>query len=74
MRSGGSAFFSKLAQRLITVAFLTLLSGVSQAGSVVYAYDSLGRLTSVTYSNGVVITYNYDAAGNRSNYTVSGAP
>lgn len=30
-----------------------------------YAYDELGRLTSVTYSNGMTITYGYDAAGNR---------
>lgn len=27
-----------------------------------------------TYGNGVVITYVYDAAGNRTSYTVTGAP
>lgn len=44
------------------------------AGSASYVYDSLGRLATVTYSNGVVITYVYDAAGNRMSFTVTGAP
>ncbi|OJX06764.1 MAG: hypothetical protein BGO72_00240 [Burkholderiales bacterium 70-64] len=44
------------------------------AGSASYVYDSLGRLAQVTYSNGVVITYVYDAAGNRTSFTVTGAP
>ena len=30
-----------------------------------YTYDSLGRLKTVTFANGTVITYNYDAMGNR---------
>ncbi len=33
--------------------------------TVTFAYDSQGRLSSATYSNGYVITWNYDAAGNR---------
>lgn len=44
------------------------------AGSAANTYDSLGRLTKVTYSNGVVINYVYDAAGNRTSYVVTGAP
>jgi YD repeat-containing protein len=40
----------------------------------VHTYDALGRLTKVTYSNGVVITYVYDAAGNRTSVVVTGAP
>lgn len=39
--------------------------------SATYAYDSLGRLTTVTYSNGTTIVYTYDAADNRTNMTVS---
>ena len=38
------------------------------AGSVSYAYDTLGRLATVVYNNGTTtttITYSYDAAGNR---------
>lgn len=44
------------------------------AGSVANTYDSLGRLVTVTYSNGVVINYVYDAAGNRTSQVVTGAP
>lgn len=44
------------------------------AGSVSYTYDPLGRLTQVSYSNGTVVAYSYDAAGNRSTVVVSGAP
>lgn len=42
------------------------------AGSAAYQYDTLGRLTQVAYSNGVVINYTYDAAGNRTAHSVSG--
>jgi YD repeat-containing protein len=30
-----------------------------------YTHDNLGRIKTVTFANGTVITYNYDAAGNR---------
>ena len=36
-----------------------------------YTYDTIGRVTSVTYENGTTITYTYDAAGNRTNVTVT---
>lgn len=65
---------SGVGRRLLLGAVLILLSGALQAGSVTYTYDSLGRLTQATYSNGVVIVYVYDAAGNRTSYTVTGAP
>lgn len=61
-------------KRLLLGAVLLLLSGALQAGSVTYTYDSLGRVTKATYSTGVVIVYVYDAAGNRTSYTVTGAP
>ena len=58
----------------IMVACATLAAtGTAFAGSVTYTYDTLGRLKTATYSNGVVIQYVYDAAGNRSTVTVSGA-
>ena len=56
------------------VAGLSLLAAAGHAGSSTNEYDSLGRLTKVTYSNGVVVTYVYDAAGNRTTYIVTGAP
>lgn len=46
----------------------------AQAGSATHTYDSLGRLAKVTYSNGTVITYTYDAAGNRTSVVTTGAP
>lgn len=58
-----------------TLALLAAASAVpSHAGSAAHTYDSLGRLTRVTYSNGTVITYTYDAAGNRSSVVTAGAP
>lgn len=37
----------------------------AHAEIVQYTYDELGRLKTVTYSNGATSTYSYDAAGNR---------
>ena len=53
---------------------LASLAGPAWAGSAAYTYDTLGRLTRVAYTNGPVITYVYDAAGNRSSSVVTGAP
>lgn len=39
-----------------------------------YVYDSAGRLIRVTYSNGVIIDYRYDAAGNRQQITTQRLP
>lgn len=61
-------------QRLALAAGSALISAAAVAGSAAHVYDSLGRLTKVTYSNGVVITYVYDAAGNRSSVVTTGAP
>jgi YD repeat-containing protein len=48
-----------------------LLLGVANAlaGAIIYSYDSLNRLTNVDYGNGSVISYTYDAAGNRLTYS-----
>ena len=50
---------------------LFLLAGLAGPASAAttYTYDALGRLVSVTYSNGKTITYTYDAAGNRTQVT-----
>lgn len=74
MQSNRTVFVSKLTKRLAAGVFLAVLSGALQAGSVAYTYDNLGRLSKATYANGVVITYVYDASGNRTSYTVTGAP
>lgn len=38
--------------------------------TVLYAYDDLGRVTSITYDDGKRVTYSYDAAGNRTQHVV----
>lgn len=47
---------------------LTTITGAASAETVTYTYDSLGRVRSVTIvegSNSFPITYDFDAAGNR---------
>lgn len=47
-----------------TKGLTPMTAGVS--GSATYTYDALGRLKTVAKADGVVIiTYNYDASGNR---------
>jgi YD repeat-containing protein len=47
---------------------------ISNPQGAVYTYDSLGRLTQVTYSNLTTITYNYDATGNRTRVVTTCGP
>jgi YD repeat-containing protein len=58
----------------IVGALAALATTAAVAGAATYQYDSLGRVTQVNYSNGVVLVYTYDAAGNRTSVVVSGAP
>ena len=46
-----------------------LLAGNLTASSVSYTYDALNRLSKVNCGNGSVLTYSYDAAGNRLTYS-----
>jgi YD repeat-containing protein len=50
-----------------------LLAGPALAtpATTTYTYDDLGRVATVTYQNGMVITYNYDPAGNRTQVVTS---
>ena len=43
----------------------SLASGAVADGGVTYTYDALGRVITATYANGTVVTFSYDAAGNR---------
>lgn len=56
----------------ILAAVFAVLQAFSQT-SVSYTYDNLNRLTKATYSNGVTVTYTYDALGNRQVHKVVGA-
>jgi uncharacterized protein (TIGR03437 family) len=40
------------------------IAGLLAAQTLNYGYDAAGRLTTVTYPNGKVLTYAYDASGN----------
>jgi YD repeat-containing protein len=52
------------------VAVSLALAGASKAQETVqYGYDALGRVVTVTYGNGTVLTYAYDPAGNRTEVT-----
>jgi YD repeat-containing protein len=52
-----------------------MLSGVSvRAATVTYAYDSRGRVVSVTYASGLTTFYVYDATGNRTQVTTTAPP
>lgn len=59
---------------VLMTAGLLVLPSPSLAATASYTYDSLGRLTTVTYSTGVTITYTYDASGNRTQTVTTGAP
>lgn len=54
---------------LIVAAALNVLivpaAWCGTTGASSYVYDELGRIRSVTYSNGSTVNYTYDAAGNR---------
>jgi len=54
-----------LGQASASALILCLLGKSAHAETATYTYDSLGRLTSVTYQNGATVAYGYDASGNR---------
>ena len=57
-----------------TLIWAVLLCCVSTASAESYLYDALGRLTTVSFDNGLVVTYSYDAAGNRTQISATGGP
>ena len=60
-------------RRLIyTLAIMFASLQAFAQGTVKYEYDALNRLTQVTYSNGVTVTYTYDNLGNRLSKKVVG--
>jgi uncharacterized protein RhaS with RHS repeats len=56
---------------LLCLAFL-MLASVQAVAATTYEYDTLGRLYMVCYDNGLTITYNYDAMGNRTSVVTQG--
>lgn len=54
----------------ILAIFLTFNKSYSQTQ---VSYDPLGRVTEIAYDNGTTINYSYDAAGNRTQQTITNA-
>jgi len=48
-----------------------LISSRSSANAATYTYDSLSRIATADYENGIIEEYSYDAAGNRLMMTVT---
>jgi YD repeat-containing protein len=72
----GAAGMPHMASALGLAALIGVAASHSAAGTVTYRYDALGRVLSAAYPDGNCTAYQYDAAGNRSQYTsgASGAP
>jgi uncharacterized protein (TIGR03437 family) len=47
------------------------MAGLAAAQTINYGYDAAGRLTTVTYPNGKILSYTYDASGNVVQRTVA---
>ncbi len=70
---GGSAYATRCCLRFALsaaagAALLALSPSACAASTDDYTYDTLGRVTKITYSDGVkttTVTYSYDATGNR---------
>lgn len=58
----------------LLIPFLAANYGSACADTVSYEYDALGRLKTVTYSDGSVIAYTLDPAGNRTKVTSTSLP
>jgi len=56
-----------IGQFIATASLCSLL----MASTISYTYDSLDRLTRVTYADGTAISYSYDSAGNRLTQVIS---
>ena len=58
-------------KKLLTIILLACAVGAA-AQTTRYSYDNLNRLTRVTYANGTIVSYNYDANGNRISEIITG--
>ncbi|MDV6333265.1 RHS repeat domain-containing protein [Asticcacaulis sp. 201] len=61
--------------KLLWLALASVLVGSpALAGDTTYKYDALGRVIEVNYPDGTKITYQYDAAGNRTQVVKTPGP
>jgi YD repeat-containing protein len=66
-----SALVLALAGLALGASVLGPSSAEAANGSVVYTYDALGRVTTVSYDTGIIIIYTYDANGNRTQQVIN---
>lgn len=68
----------RIAELLIIGGLIAAAGVASATETVTYSYDAKGRLILVQHSgtvnNNVIANYTYDAADNRKNLKVTGAP
>lgn len=58
-------------KNITSIIILCFLSQLLTAQSNRYTYDPLNRLTRVEYANGTILSYSYDANGNRTGKQIS---
>ena len=64
----------KSAVSVMAIIIAALSASPSFAGDTTYKYDALGRVVEVNYPDGTKITYQYDAAGNRTQVVKTPGP
>jgi YD repeat-containing protein len=64
----------KYIKQIVVVGLIFISPLLSLAETINYTYDSLNRIVREERSNGAVIVYAYDSAGNRTSKVVSGSP
>lgn len=68
----------KTIELVITAALLAAAGVASASETITYSYDAKGRLIRVAHAgsvnNNVIANYTFDAADNRKNVKVTGAP
>lgn len=57
---------------ILSILLICSINKIQAQITVSYGYDELHRLKTCTYSNGIIVNYNYDALGNRTTVVVSG--
>ena len=63
----------QILKRILIISLVAATCVVTASASTVnYTYDDLGRLKTVDYGGGKIVTYDYDAAGNRTLHKVEG--